>query len=144
MLVEEIRKRITAAMREKRVLERDILRLALAEIQAQGDRTGKEVSEDEAAKIVKKLIKSNEETIGHTSIAETKAKLTEENQILASLLPQAWDVAKIMSALAAVEAEIKGAKAEGPATGIAMKTLKAQGAPVEAKDVAEAVKKIRG
>ena len=143
MLVDEIRKRITAAMREKKAVEREILRLALAEIQAQGDRTGKAVSEDDAAKIIKKLIKSNEETIGHTPIKETKDKLTEENAILASLLPQAWGVDQILAALAPVAAEIKAATADGPATGVAMKTLKAQSAPVEAKDVAEAVKRLR-
>ena len=39
---------------------------------------------------------------------------------------------------------IKGAKADGPAMGIAMKTLKSTGAAVEAPDVNAAVKKIRG
>ncbi len=143
MLVDDIKKRIPQAMKDKKVVERDILRVALSEIQNHENRSGKPPTEEEASKIIRKVIKSNEETLLVATSEETKAKLLEENQVLNGLLPQTWDVAKILAALEPVAAQIKEAKGDGPATGVAMKLLKSLGAPVEGKDVGEAVKKLR-
>lgn len=90
---------------------------------------------------LRKVIKSNEETLLVATSEETKAKLLEENQVLNGLLPETWDVAKILAALEPVAAQIKEAKGDGPATGVAMKLLKSLGAPVEGKDVGEAVRR---
>jgi uncharacterized protein YqeY len=63
MIVDDIKKRITEAMKARRQVEREILRLALSEIQNVENRTGTAATDDEATKIIKKLIKSNGETI---------------------------------------------------------------------------------
>lgn len=143
MLVPEIKKRMMDAMKAKREVERDILRLALGEIQNVENRTGQPLSDEEAHKVIRKIMKSNSETLGHATKEEMKAKLEEENKILESLLPQRWDVDRIAAELAPLADQIRGAASEGQATGVAMKHLKGAGAPVEGKDVGEAVRKLR-
>lgn len=143
MIVDDIKKRITEAMKARKQVEREILRLALAEIQQVEVRSGTAATDDEAAKIIKKLLKSNGETLAAGPSAEMKTRLDEENVILESLIPKTWDAARIAEALEPVAAQIKAAASDGQATGVAMKHLKAQSAPVEGKDVGEAVKKIR-
>lgn len=142
MLKAEIQSRIRAAMKARRTVEREILGVALGEIQTQEARKG-ELTEEETASFVKKLIKSNRETLDAGPDAERKAILEEEIVILESLLPKAMGPDEIVVALAPVSDAIRAASNDGQATGIAMKTLKAQGAPVDGKAVAEAVKRMR-
>ena len=142
MLKEEIQSRIRAAMKARRTVEREILGVALGEIQTAEARKG-ELTEEETASFVKKLIKSNRETIEAGPAAEQKAVLEEEIAILETLLPKAMGPDEIAAALAGVSDAIRAASNDGQATGIAMKTLKAQGAPVDGKAVAEAVKRMR-
>lgn len=144
MLKDDLKRRITEAMKAKREIERDILRVALGEIGNVENRSSAPISEEEQQKIVKKLIKSNQETLAVADRPEMRARLEEENRILEGLLPKSLGVSEIIQALAPVAEQIKGAKGEGPATGVAMKLLKSTGASVEGKDVAEAVKQIRG
>jgi len=143
MIVDQIRLQIKDAMRAKREVERDILRTALGEIQSAEARAGKALSDDEAGKILKKLIKSNQETIDISPDPNTKTRLTEENRILDALLPKTLSIPEIVAMLQSVAADIKAAKSDGQATGVAMKKLKSEGATVDGKDVAEAVKQLR-
>ena len=143
MLKDDLRAAIKAAMIEKDAVARTVLKVALGEIGTIEARTGKDLPDDEAFKIVRKLVKSNEETIEATQSEDTRKKLLRENEVLVVLLPQALGPDAIAAVLADVADAIKGAKADGPAMGIAMKTLKAAGAVVESKDVAAAVKQLR-
>src|SRR5262245_13634356 len=131
-----MKKRMTEAMKAGRAVERDVLRVALSEIQAAENR-GTEINDDESQKIIRKLIKSNTETIAVVPAGDAKTKLEEENRILDSLLPKQLGVDEIVKVLAGVEGDIKSAKSEGQATGVAMKHLKASGATVGGKEVAE-------
>lgn len=142
MLVDEIKRRITAAMKAGNTVEKDILRLTYGEVQTTEAR-GTPVTDEGVAAIVRKLIKSNEETLTATVDAEARRILAEENVVLASLLPKSMSVADIVAALAPVRDAIKAAGNDGQATGAAMKHLKAGGAVVNGKDVTEAVKQIR-
>lgn len=143
MLKDDLRDAIKTAMREKNALARTILKVALGEIGTVESREGKDLPDADAIKIVRKLVKSNEQTLEATTDEDTRAKLTRENEILEALLPQAMGVDDIVAALAEVTDAIKGAKADGPAMGVAMKTLKASGAVVESRDVNAAVRQIR-
>jgi hypothetical protein len=143
MLKEEIKKRITAAMKEKRDAERDILRLALGEIQTGEARAQKDLTDDEVAQIVRKLIKSNEETLTATVDAAAKAVLAKENEILATLLPKGLTTDEIAAHLAAVKDAIGAAGNDGQATGVAMKHLKTLGLTIPGGDVQAAIKLIR-
>ena len=68
MLVDEIKRRITAAMKAGNTIEKDILRLAYGEVQT-AEARGTSVTDDAVAAIVRKLIKSNEETLTATADA---------------------------------------------------------------------------
>jgi len=142
MLNDEIRRRLTEAMKRGDSVEKDILRVALGEIQTQATRAGS-LSEEEQVAILRKLVKSNEETLAHTADAERKATLERENEVLRSLLPKELDADQIVAALEDQRDAIRAAANDGQATGIAMKALKAKGATVNGKEVAVAVKKIR-
>ena len=143
-LADDIKKGMFAAMKAKNTVEKEILRVALGEIQTAASRAEDEKIDDkEVQAILKKLIKSNREAIAATSDAEGKAKLEEEITSLQNYLPQSLTVEQIVDALASVAEQIKAAPSQGPAMGVAMKTLKQAGAEADSKDVAAAVGKLR-
>jgi hypothetical protein len=143
MLVDQLKERIKQALKDKRDVEKEVLRVALGEIQTGEGRTGKAASDEDAVAVIRKLVKSNEETLALTTDPAQKRVLDEELSVLRSLLPQTLDEESIVAALAPVADAIRAAGSDGQATGIAMKHLKAGGAAVEGKDVASAVKRMR-
>jgi uncharacterized protein len=143
MLAEEIKRRMFAAMKAKNTVEKEILRVALGEIQMAEVR-GEAATDETAIAAVKKLVKSNQESLALTSDPESADVLKQEIEILKAILPQGLSIEQIIGALGEVEEAIKSAKAEGPATGIAMKHLKSQALAVDGKDVKAAVVRLRG
>lgn len=138
-LVDEMKQRVKAAMKAKKTVEKEILRLALSELQKD------DITEDaKIHAVLKKLIKSNSETIAAIEDAEEKAKLEEEIAVLQSFLPETPSPEQIVEHLAPVAEQVKAAKNDGQATGVAMKHLKGAGVAAEGKDVAAAVKLLRG
>ena len=86
MLIDDIKKRAHEAFKAGRVIEKEVLRVVLGEIQTAEARTG--TSSDEGAQaVVRRLIKSNEETLSLSSQEEQKRTLEEELTVLRSLLP---------------------------------------------------------
>jgi uncharacterized protein YqeY len=144
MLLEAIKAQMFKAMKAGNTVEKEILRVAVGEITTERAREGRTGSDEEAQALLRKLIKSNDETIAAGVDEAKKATLTEENRILAEFLPKSLDVDAILAALAPVADAVKAAGNEGQATGVAMKHLKGTGAVVQGKDVAAAVKKLRG
>lgn len=142
MLVDEIKRRSMAAMKAGNTIEKEVLRVALGEIQMTEAR-GTAMTDEGAAAILRKLIKSNEETLAAATDEAQKSTLVKETEILRSLLPQSLDVPQIVAALAPVVDAIKAAGNDGQATGVAMKHLKGAGAVANGKDVTAAVKQIR-
>ncbi|MCD4826123.1 MAG: GatB/YqeY domain-containing protein [Phycisphaerae bacterium] len=143
-LAETIKEQIMQAMKQKLELEKNILRVALGEIQRIETRQGS-ITEAEAQKALRKLIASNKETIA-AAPEKDNSDLLRENQIIEALLPQLWDQAKITEFLSSDEdalAGIRSAGGDGQATGVAMKSLKAAGAAVNGKDVAAVVGNLR-
>jgi uncharacterized protein YqeY len=143
MIVESLKKGVQEAMRARDEVKKDVLRTALGEIQTGEARKGEPLTEDEAQKLIRKLIKSNEETLAVTADAAVKDRLLRENVLLEALLPRLLGVDEIVTALAPVAEQLRAAKAEGPATGIAMKHLKSIGAAVEGTAVGEAIRRLR-
>lgn len=142
MLIAEIRRRLTEALKRGDNLEKEILRVALGEIQTAEARGGS-VTDEASMAILRKLVKANEETLAHTTDPESRTSLERENAVLGSLLPETLDVETIVGMLAEEHEAIRGASNDGQATGVAMRALKAKGASVSGKDVSDAVKKIR-
>ena len=144
MLVEDIKKRVVAAVKEGDSVTRDVLRLALGEIQTAEARKNAVLSDEDAAAALRKLIKSNEETLAALPTGDDRvAALKREVEVLGALLPAQMTVTQIVEALAAHRDAIKAAGNDGQATGIAMKQLKASGAAVSGGEVTAAVKQIR-
>lgn len=143
MLIDEIKKRVMLAMKEKRDVEKEVLKVALGEIQTAGARASRDLNDEEAAQIIRKLVKSVEETMGMTQDAAQKAQLQQELTVLASLLPKGLSVEEIVEKLAPARDAIKAAGNDGQATGVAMKHLKSLGVTAPGNDVAQAVKSIR-
>ncbi|MBS2019807.1 MAG: GatB/YqeY domain-containing protein [Deltaproteobacteria bacterium] len=144
MLVDDIKKRAAEAVKGGDTVARDVLRLALGEIQTAEARKNAPLGEEDAAAALRKLIKSNEESLAALATDDARvATLKREIEVLTSLLPAQLSVEQIVAALAPQLDAIKAAKADGQATGIAMKHLKSTGASVNGADVTAAVKQIR-
>ena len=144
MLIDQVQQQIRQAMRDKDSARRDLLKVVLGELQTASSRSGKELEDAEAQRIVRKMVKSNQEMAELTDRPEVKQQMKTELAVLESLLPQTLSVDQIVAALEPVEEAIKSAGNDGQATGVAMKHLKSTGAAVEGKDVGQAVKQIRG
>jgi uncharacterized protein YqeY len=142
MLLDDIKRRITQAMKDKDDVAKSILRLAFGEMQTAEARAARAITDDEAAAIVKKLVKSNDETLAHAA-GEQADTLRRENEILTSLLPAAISLDALVEALAPQREAIRAAKNDGQATGIAVKHLKASAIDADGKSVAAAVKQMR-
>jgi uncharacterized protein len=143
MLFDYLRTKLKDAIKGHRTIEKEILRVALGELQTIEAR-GDSVDDEVAAKVIKKLVKSNRETLAATEAPEGRAALEQEIAILEALLPKGLSAADLASLLAPVAADIRAAGNDGQATGVAMKHLKATGVAAGGKDVADAVKALRG
>lgn len=143
MITEQIQARIKQAMRDGDQTTKDVLRVALGEIQTVEHRSNVKATEEEALAIVKKLVKSVEETLGLTPDGPAKDILVAEVVVLRALLPASLGVPQIVALLEGQREALKAARNEGAATGVAMKALKEQGVVADGKDVQEAVKQLR-
>ncbi|MEM1109089.1 MAG: GatB/YqeY domain-containing protein [Planctomycetota bacterium] len=143
MLIDEIKKRVVAAMKAKNTQERDILKVVLGDLQIQETRKGEDLTDAESQQIVRKVIKGNGEMLAATDDPEVTERINQENAILESLLPKSLSVDEIVAALGPVADAVGAAGNDGQATGVAMKHLKSSGAEVQGKDVSAAVRQMR-
>lgn len=143
-LLDQIKAQMFAAMKSGNVTEREILKVAMGEITTDAARPGKKGDDEETLAILKKLVKSNEESIEASQDEAQKAQLRAEIAVLNAYLPKSLGVADIVAALAPVAEAVKAAGNDGQATGVAMKHLKTLGAVVNGKDVSAAVRQLRG
>jgi uncharacterized protein YqeY len=143
-IVDELKARMNEVLRGKVEVAKNIYRLAYSEVQLASARLGKDVNDGEAIAILKKLVKSNEDTLAVATEAQQRDALAREIALLSAMLPKTLDVPEIVAALAPVADAIRAAGNDGQATGVAMKHLKSTGASVDGKTDAAAVKQIRG
>lgn len=132
------------ALRDKDEVSKNVLGLAAGEIQTAEARANRALGEDEQRAIVRKLVKSNEETLALSSGDDARARdLRREVEVLSALLPKALSDDDVAAALAPVADAVRAAKNDGQAMGVAMKHLKASGATVEADAVKRAIARLR-
>jgi uncharacterized protein YqeY len=144
MLVDEIKKKTAEAVKSGDTVARDVLRLALGEVQTAEARKNAALSDDEVAQTLRKLVKSNEETLAALPEGDARIQaIRHELATLTSVLPAQLTPEQIAEKLADLRDAIKAAPNDGAATGIAMKHLKAAGAAVNGKDVGAAIKLLR-
>lgn len=147
MLKDEISRRIKQAMRDGNTVEKEVLRVALGDIQTgearEGGALGEAESDAAAIAIVRKLIKSITDTAAQTAAGPDKTTLEAELEVLRSLLPRSLSVDELVARLEPKRAALLAAPSDGAATGLAVKALKAEGVDAGGKDVTEAVKRLR-
>jgi uncharacterized protein YqeY len=143
VLTDEIKTRMRAAMQARDAVTKNILGLALGEIQTAEARANRTLADADAAAVVRKLLKSNEETLTLGGENAAAATLRREIEVLSSLLPKSMGLDDVVAALAPVAEAMRAAKSDGQAMGVAMKHLKGAGATVESSDVQKAVARVR-
>lgn len=143
MLLDDIKARMFQAMKAGDTVAKEILRVAVGEITTEAARDGRTGSDDEARAILKKLVKSNEETLARATDAEQQTTLRREIDVLSEFLPKTLDEDGVVALLDPVKDALRAAGNDGQATGIAMKHLKTTGAAVDGKVVSGAVKRLR-
>jgi uncharacterized protein len=147
-LLEILKEKLTESRRAHKPVEMGVLQVVLGDASTAEARSGKAPTDEEVEKLIRKTMLGNQETLtileqrGMTA-SENYAKLTTENALLKSLLPPSLTVDEIVAALDDVNDQVKAAKNDGQATGVAMKHLKSMKVRAQGDDVAAAVKKIR-
>jgi len=149
-MLEAMRTRLREVMKARgdthAELEKNILRVALAELDALRLSNAKAKPEEFQAKI-RKLIQSNNETAqAHAERAELVqcARLHEENEILEKYLPKMLTVEEIKETLTSIRENLLAAasRSEGQAIGVAMKYLKSKNAAVDGSLVSQVVREL--
>jgi uncharacterized protein YqeY len=144
----DLRAKLQEAMKTGNDLARDMLRVIMGETSTRKARTGKEPSDEDVFAIVRSMIGHNKETRheleqrGRTA-HEAYERLGRENVYLETLLPRTLDQDAIRRELEPLAGDLKAAKNDGQAMGLAMKHLKQKGLAVLGEDVAAAVKQFR-
>jgi uncharacterized protein len=139
MLIDDLKKRMFAAIKAGNTVEKELVRTAVGEI----TRTGDEATDERVVGVLKKMMKSTEETLGLVTDEAKRDVLKQELTILESLVPRGLSAEDLVAALAPVAEAITQAGNDGQATGVAMKHLKAQGLSADGKTVGAAVKTLR-
>jgi hypothetical protein len=143
MLADDLKKQMMQAMKDKDDVARTVLGVARGEIQTAEARANRPLADEEVVAILRKLVKSNEETLAAAPDGAGAAALKREIAVLTALLPARLSPAELVEALASQREAIRAAKSDGQATGVAMKHLKSSGAAFDGAEVAAAVKQIR-
>ncbi len=144
----DLQAKLQEAVKARNDLARDLLRVILGEVSTRQARTGKLPPDTEIHAIIRSMMTNNAETRkeleqrGQTTHAAYE-RLGQENVYLEALLPKTLDVAAIVRELGPVAADLRAAKNDGQATGLAMKHLKSKGLAVLGEDVSAAVKQLR-
>jgi uncharacterized protein YqeY len=146
-LSQTLRIKLTEARKSGNTLEMGLLQVIIGDADMQKARVGKELSDEEVEKIIRKMANGIEETMtilkdrGHDD-GEDYIRLRQEQVYTSSLLPKTLSVEEIKTHLAALSS-IKEAQNNGQAMGLAMKHLKSQGLKVLGQDVTKAIEEIR-
>ncbi len=143
MLLDEIKRQMMAAMKAHDTVRKEILRVALGELSMAAERAGGTLADEPVQGILRKLVKSNQDTLALTTDPAQQESLRKEIAVLEELLPKTLDADGIVALLDPVRDAIRAAANDGQATGVAMKHLKTTGAAVQGKDVGDAVRRIR-
>jgi uncharacterized protein YqeY len=143
MLLDEIKRQMMAAMKAHDTTTKEILRVALGELSMAVERAGGTLTDEAVQVILRKLVKSNQDTLALTVDATQADVLRKEIVVLEALLPKSLGADDIVALLEPVRDAVRAAANDGQATGVAMKHLKTTGAVVQGKDVGDAVRRIR-
>jgi uncharacterized protein YqeY len=143
MLEKLIRIKVLSAINKGDNLEKNVLRFALGELER--ETSLKNLTEEDKQKIIKRLIKSNENTLKLTESEDDKYILKEEIDIFKSILPKELDKKDIevfVKKCLDVGSLTLDYDNVGKSVGIVMKTFKKSNIAVDGKLVKEVVSEI--
>lgn len=109
MLIEKIRKDMQDAKKNRETVKANLLSTLYAEIFTQS-KSGKEMTEEDEIKIIRKFIKNTDETLSYGISDDAKQKLNQEKAILESYLPQQLTMEEIEKTVTGLIAEGKTMK----------------------------------
>lgn len=129
MLENLIRKSLIEVSKNRNTLAKNILSLALGEIQTSEAR-GKTLSEKDKEDIIAKLVKSNSQTANQLQDGDQrKIDLLLENSILAEFLPKTLSEQDTLNLIDSIE--LDKCKTSGQAIGLVMKKAKSDNLPID-------------
>ncbi len=145
MLLEIMKRLLIAAIKDKDQPRRDIMRLVIADIEADHKRKD---DDSWAESVIRKHIKTNNESLAFYNEGDHfYGTLTTQNLMLGSLLPTTLSLDEIEALFLNSNGneieQIQAVEKEGQAMGIAMKFLKSQDAKVASEDVKASIVKWR-
>lgn len=141
-LFEELKKRRIECMKNGEAVERTILSTLVGEIQAKAAKDGKDPSDELVEKTLIVFAENAKQCIVEGAIERNKT-LLEEIAVYERYMPKYVTVNEIVAFLGNDVEKIRAAKADGPATGMAIGILKQMKVKFQGQDVSEAIKKIR-
>ena len=145
MLKDSLRNNIMKAVKAKDIERRDLLKVALGEIQTFESRKGS-ITEEEAQKALRKMVTSNNETINILDDEIKIGALKKEIEILEEFLPQLMcenEIAIYIAVAPELQNNIKNSNNDGQAIGTTIKMLKSDNKIFDGGVVAKVVKEIR-
>jgi len=144
-LLETFQKEMIKATKEGKDFRKNILKFVISEARALELKNNKPLTDEQIYKLIEKTIEKNNDFANYLSSNDQRYKqLDEESRVLKEFLPKTLPLEEVLSLLRNVEQDIKSAKAEGPATGIAVKYFKSNPQHcVDNATVVQAVKLIR-
>jgi uncharacterized protein len=140
MLIDQVKQRMFQAMKSGATVEKEVLRTAIGEV----TRSGEEATDERVTQVLKKLVKSNQETLAAAASPEQRRDLELEIKVLEAFRPRAPTAAELAQLLGPAAEAIRAAAGPGPAMGVAMKFLKGLNVAAEARDVQAALAELRG
>jgi len=139
MLIDQLKQRMFQAMKAGSTLEKEIFRTVIGEV----TRSGEDATDERVTQVLKKLVKSNQETLAAATSPEQQSDLKQEIAVLEAFLPKTASPEELVVLLAPVAEQIRGAGGPGPAMGIAMKFLKGASIDAGSRDVQAAIAELR-
>ena len=141
----EMKRLLIAAIKDKDQPRRDIMRLVIADIEADHKRKN---DDSWAELVIRKYVKTNNESLAFCKEGDHfYGTLTTQTEMLESLLPKTLALDEIEALFLNSDGneieQIQDADKDGQALGIAMKFLKAKDAKVTSEDVKACVSKWR-
>jgi hypothetical protein len=139
-LQETIRKQIVLAMKTKMENQKNVLKVILGEMDLQASRSEKQLTDEDGYRIIRKTLQGVEEMLTYKP---NDPKYEAEKATLKLLLPKEFTAEDLKFILSSKVDEIKAAKNDGQATGIAMKFMKERNIIVDGSAVKKVVTEIR-
>ena len=129
MLEDLIRKDLMQASKDRNVLAKNILSLALGEIQT-AEARGKTLTEKDKQDIISKLVKSNTQTFNQLPVGDQRGvDLKFENELLQQYLPKSLSRLETLTLIDSVD--ISSCKTSGQVIGLVMKFAKANNVTID-------------